>query len=246
MKTPFFIIGCPRSGTTLLRNLLRMHPQLACPEETHIFRWADPFASSGYSHAEYELETLKLHRSMDRISESEFDTIYSKSNNRKEFILNYFAAFADKQENQNVRIFDKTPQHVYGLLLLHSYFPDAKFVHLVRNPINVITSIRLGHQIGKQSLVGAINFWQEAVSMVQAFKKLRPDLVKEIQYEDLTQHPRRELNSILEFVNEKPGLVDFKTNHIHHERNLYKDTLSDSDLQFIREQLAPLMSRYNY
>lgn len=246
MKTPFFIIGSPRSGTTLLRDLLRMHPRLACPEETHIFRWADPFASHGYSSAEYDLETLKLHRSMDNISESEFDEIYRKSNNRKELLINYFATFASKQEKQNVRVFDKTPQHAYGLLLLHSYFPEAKFIHLVRNPINVVTSIMLGHQIGKQNLTGAINFWQEPVSIVQAFKKSNPDLVIEIRYEDLTQNTKQELDLILEFISETPELVGFNTEHIHQERNLYKNTLSESDLQYIHEQLGFLMRGYKY
>ena len=246
MKTPFFIIGSPRSGTTLLRDLLRMHPRLACPEETHIFRWADPFASTGYSHSEYELETLQLHRSMDQVSESEFDAIYKQSNNRKEFLLNYFIAFADKQEKPNIRVFDKTPQHAYGLLLLHSYFPDAKFIHLVRNPKNVISSLILGHQIGKQTLTGAINFWQEPVSMVQAFLRLRPDLVKEVRYEDLIEKPNQELKGILEFVDEVTDHTDFQPSHIHMERNLYQSTLTDSDLKTIQNQLAPLLLRYNY
>lgn len=37
-RSPVFIVGCPRSGTTLLRNLLRSHPELAIPEESHVVR----------------------------------------------------------------------------------------------------------------------------------------------------------------------------------------------------------------
>ena len=47
-NTPFFILGCVRSGTTLLRDILRIHPRLESPEETHFFRWADPYASPRY------------------------------------------------------------------------------------------------------------------------------------------------------------------------------------------------------
>ena len=44
-QAPFFVLGCVRSGTTMLRDALRMHPHLACPEETHFFRWGEPFGS---------------------------------------------------------------------------------------------------------------------------------------------------------------------------------------------------------
>src|SRR5690606_22254663 len=68
---PFFILGAPRSGTTLLRDLLREHPRLECPEETHFFRWSDPFASPKFiSH--YKTKLFKTHRKMDQISEMNF------------------------------------------------------------------------------------------------------------------------------------------------------------------------------
>ena len=44
-RPPFFILGCVRSGTTMLRNALRLHPNLASPEETHFYRWGEPFGS---------------------------------------------------------------------------------------------------------------------------------------------------------------------------------------------------------
>ena len=47
-NTPFFVLGCVRSGTTLLRDILRQHPRLESPEETHFFRWSDPYGSPRY------------------------------------------------------------------------------------------------------------------------------------------------------------------------------------------------------
>ena len=82
--------------------------------------------------------------------------------------------------------------------------------------------------------------------MVQAFLRLRPDLVKEVRYEDLIEKPNQELKGILEFVDEVTDHTDFQTSHIHMERNLYQSTLTDSDLKTIQNQLAPLLLRYNY
>ncbi len=60
--TPFFLVGCVRSGTTLLCNLLRLHPHLECPEETHIFRWALPFGSHQYLNHFRRPEIMKHHK----------------------------------------------------------------------------------------------------------------------------------------------------------------------------------------
>ncbi|HNE26739.1 MAG TPA: sulfotransferase, partial [Pseudomonadales bacterium] len=61
-NTPFFILGCVRSGTTLLRDILRIHPRLESPEETHFFRWADPYASPRYERNYVGVKLFKNHR----------------------------------------------------------------------------------------------------------------------------------------------------------------------------------------
>ena len=64
---PFFILGAPRSGTTLLRDFLRLHPRLACPEETHIFRWGDPFGTHMYERHYKGSQLFRKHREMDGV-----------------------------------------------------------------------------------------------------------------------------------------------------------------------------------
>ena len=80
---PFFILGCARSGTTLLRDLLRLHPRLECPEETHFFRWADPFASPRYNRA-LKNRVLRSHRSQDGIDAETFSEIKTAAMNRRD------------------------------------------------------------------------------------------------------------------------------------------------------------------
>ena len=69
---PVFILGCVRSGTTMLRNILRMHPHLASPEETHFFRWPEPFGTDAFARIVSSNPVLKRHREIDGITEQEF------------------------------------------------------------------------------------------------------------------------------------------------------------------------------
>lgn len=246
MKTPFFIVGSPRSGTTLLRNLLRGHPNLSCPEETHIFRWAEPFGSGDYTHVVTHVETLKYHRQLDKVSDEKFIALYEKSNNRKDLLLNYFKEFSKNNTNRQLRLFDKTPQHAYGLFLIHAFFPTAKFIHLVRNPLNVIASLKLGRQFNKQTLTGAINFWLEPIMLLNTFKQNNPELLLEIKYEDLTVRPEKNLQQILSFIEEPNELVVFETAHVHTEQNLYLDALSKQEVDTVKQQLQNYMELYGY
>ncbi|HFC30012.1 MAG TPA: sulfotransferase, partial [Oceanospirillales bacterium] len=159
----FFILGCVRSGTTLLRNILKTHPHLMCPEETHIFRWAEPFATTDYLHVNKSAETLQLHRKMDKVDEQDFANIMQNAKDKGDFMLNYLQHFQKVQQQTDKRCFDKTPQNVYGLPLIKAYFPAAKIVHIVRNPLNVVASLKKGRGLLPQNIIGAINFWKEAI-----------------------------------------------------------------------------------
>ncbi|GIR70801.1 MAG: hypothetical protein CM15mP74_20520 [Halieaceae bacterium] len=71
-SAPFFVVGCVRSGTTLLRDLLRQHPNLDSPEETHLFRWPHPFGTVDFTHIQEHNETLRAHREIDGVDEQQF------------------------------------------------------------------------------------------------------------------------------------------------------------------------------
>ncbi|HHX90266.1 MAG TPA: sulfotransferase, partial [Paracoccus sp.] len=55
---PLFILGCVRSGTTLVRNLLRRVPDTICPEETHYFRYGEPFRTDAFTRPILKSATL--------------------------------------------------------------------------------------------------------------------------------------------------------------------------------------------
>ena len=59
--------------------------------------------------------------------------------------------FLEAQGVSSGRWFDKTPQNIYGLTLLSAVYPEAKFVCIVRHPLNVVASLKRGKVMAAHS-----------------------------------------------------------------------------------------------
>lgn len=243
-KDLFFILGSVRSGTTLLRDLLKIHPNLICPEETHMFRWGEPFASTEYLHVNKIADTLILHRKMDGVDESAFIEILEGSSDRSEFMLKYMDLFKNAQHDTSSRCFDKTPQNVYGLPLIRSYFPQAKIIHIIRNPLNVVASLKQGKVLSAQTLTGAINFWKESILIINTLKPILGDDLYEFKYETLTRQPELEISMLLEFLGEPQ--IDHKFEHVNPAKDSYLEVLNTDEIDTVKQELSDLMPLYGY
>lgn len=242
----FFILGSVRSGTTLLRDLLRSHPNLACPEETHMFRWAEPFASNDYCHVNTENDTLKVHRQMDGVDEADFASVLQSSEDKRALMLNYLQLFASAQKSTAKRFFDKTPQNVYGLPLIRGYFPKAKIIHIVRNPLNVTSSLKEGKVMLAQTVNAAINFWKESIMIINVLKPILGDDLYEIKYEDLTDQPLVTMNNLLSFLQESPCDMTEAVKSVNPAQNKYLELLDASEIAMVSQQLSQWMTHYGY
>jgi len=245
MRPPFFIIGSVRSGTTLLRDILRLHPNLECPEETHFFRWCDPFGTMGYDAKYVRNPHLRKHREIDGFSDEEFSALFESARSRKELSDLYGQAFLKKQNNSNGRWFDKTPQNIYGLLLMVSLYPESPFVHIVRNPLNVVASLEIG-KVMKIGTKGAINYWMESMAIIDAFKKALPNRLHELRYEDVLENTDKELAKLMAFLDEDAQALVLPDKMIQPETNKYKTALSKEAIAAVKEQCAPFMLKYGY
>ncbi|WP_103974298.1 sulfotransferase family protein [Methylovulum psychrotolerans] len=201
---PFFIIGCVRSGTTLLRDVLRKHPGLISPEETHFFRWSEPFGTPQSTKllSSTTNSVLKKHREMDGITEEQFKEILNKSVSRSDLEIKYMQQYMLNNKFGGKRWFDKTPQNVYGAAMIAADFPGSKFVHIVRNPIDVVSSLRIGKVVKIDNLVGACNYWNEAAAIIFMLKKAYGHRVYEVKYEDFTSNFLPELEKMLTYLGE--------------------------------------------
>jgi len=245
-KPEIFIVGSVLSGTTLLRNILRQHSNLICPEETHIFRWETPFATEEYTDIYQNAETLKLHRKMDGVSENKFNEILNTSCDRKSFMQNYVSAFKQVHNHSTSRCFDKSPQNVYGMALIKAYFPNAKFIHIIRNPLNVAASIKRGHPGLSGNILGSINYWKESVMIVNTLKKVWHDDIYELKYEGLCKNPKNEIIKLIDFIEDQQENMDDAIGQIYQSVDTYQDVLDSSEINLLKIQLGELMNKYGY
>jgi len=245
MASPFFIVGCVRSGTTMLRNLLRGVPNLVSPEETHYYRWGDPFGAPAFQNAVVKNQLMKKHREMDGVSEETFATVFEGARSRRDLYERYMAAFKEAKGMPDARWFDKTPQNIYGLAMIAHDFPDAKIVHIVRNPVNVVSSLAEGRVIALANTVAASNYWTEALSIFNAIRPVIAGRSYELSYERLTADPRPEFAKLLAFLGEDPS-IEVDVSKIHPERDRYRQILKPEDIEVVREICTPWAIRYGY
>lgn len=245
-NTPFFLVGCVRSGTTILRDILRLHPRLECPEETHFFRWGEAFGTPWFKNHYQNNKLVKTHLAMDGISGWELGMILNLVKSKKELAERYGKLYLEKQENPHGRWFDKTPQNVYGLLELSATFPGARFVHIYRNPLNVVSSLMEGRVMPPHDIKAAVNRWVESMLILTEYKKAWPDRLFEIAYERFTTHTKKTIEDLLVFIGEDPDQIVFKERQVHREKNKYKKLLDLKQIETVKQACEPFFSLYGY
>jgi hypothetical protein len=193
LERPIFVIGCPRSGTTLLRLMLDSHPRISCGEETHFLR---DLASTLGVHWPL-LETYGFPRSY-----------------WIERIRGFYAGFqADYLEGRGkARWSEKDPTYTLLLPFIDELFPDAQYVHLVRDAYDVVASFRdrWGH---RSALRVARGEWARYVRAGRDFGQQLPDgRYHELRYEALVEDTELALRSLLVFLGEEwdPAVLRFQ------------------------------------
>jgi protein-tyrosine sulfotransferase len=137
---PIVIGGCARSGTTLARAFVGIHPEVASPQrEWHVFLGRK---YSGITHRERLKETFEL-------TDEEISTILSESSDKVRFIEALFLLYMKKHDKSLISV--KNPMHLYFVDQLFRCFPRMKFIHVLRDGRDAVCSLRT-HP--KRKLVG--------------------------------------------------------------------------------------------
>jgi hypothetical protein len=244
---PVFLVGCVRSGTTLTRDLLRRVPGVLCPEETHFMRWSEPFRTPASMPPHRTNPVLRRHREIDGVSEEDFARLLRRARSRSDLQRGYMHAFARSRGLAGpCRWIDKTPQNIYGAPLILAEFPEARLVHIVRNPLNVVASMLLGRQVAVPDIHGAVNYWCEAVRIAAFVSMAAPLRVMHLRYEDLVADVPLVMDRVLRFcdIPVPPGL--FAPEDAHPERNLWRDALSPGDAAIVVERCGGLAAAHGY
>jgi len=202
MNSPIFIVGCPRSGTHLLRNLLRCHPRLSFAGETHFIpKFYRVFGDPANSKEAERLASLILSLQWIRMWKLPLKPgSFSDLRSYAQVIDRLFQAWAQKENKP--RWGDKTPQYVLNMPLLLKLFPEARFIHIIRDGRDVAMSWTRSH-FGPANLFAAANKWRHFVTVgQQTGSSLPAESYLEIRYEALLGQPENTLKQVCSFIGE--------------------------------------------
>jgi hypothetical protein len=195
-------LGCPRSGTTLLRDILHDHPHLAFPTESHFV----PVFYKAYGDPANEAEALRL---ADRILRLYWVRLWDLDLKPADFahfrlyrqiISHIYETYARKQNK--IRWGDKTPQYVTQIPTLHAIFPEGKIIHIYRDGRDVVLSW-LTLKSGPRNLFTIAETWKDSVGKGRRDgAALPPGSYLEVRYETLVAHPDETVQRICDFIGE--------------------------------------------
>ena len=189
---PIFVIGSPRSGTTLLRLLLDAHPRISCGEETHFLR------------------------ALESIVGRDWPLVASYGLPRDWWLARIRGLYADFQaevlaRSGKARWAEKDPTYTLHLAFIEELFPDALFVHLLRDGHDVVASFR--DRWGYRSAARAARTeWARYVSAARELgQRLGEQRFLELRYERLVADPEAEARRLFAFLGEAwhPEVLDF-------------------------------------
>ena len=179
---PIFIIGSPRSGTTLLRLILDSHPNISCGSETHFLSQMEQIVGRyWYTMQRFQFDKAYWHRKIAAFFET-FQSDYASSRGK-------------------CRWAEKTPEYTACVQFINDVFPDCQFIHMIRDGRDVVTSHR--DRWGFRRALVSINTWRTYVETARTFGQTLPeDRYHELRYEELVDQPEQVMRRVFDYLNE--------------------------------------------
>jgi len=196
---PIFLVGFPRSGTTLLDQILSSHPRLYCMEEKEIF--AESVGDLLLGDATLGGLDIEARRAdyWSRVHEPLGDRL----------------------------LVDKLPLNIIFLPLIARVFPDAKIIFALRDPRDVILSCfqqRFGMNAAMAQFLdlgSAAEYYDQVMSLLEACRARLPLKVHQVRYEDVVanlEHEARALTAFLDLPFE-PSMLGYRETAIARDIN---------------------------
>jgi len=210
MRKPVFIVGCPRSGTSFLYHLLLSAGGFAeFRTQMNVFDVLEPIYG--------DLSVLRNRRKMmrDWLQSKAFRISGLKPNDIEAKILSECRSGSDFlrivmeeiAHCQGVdRWVDSTPTNIPHMFRIHKDFPNAKFVHIIRDPRDVALSLEKRHWSRPlpwhkdKGLLAAGIYWEWIVHLGRRYGGMMQANYTEVRYEDLVTQPARSLCVLSTFL----------------------------------------------
>lgn len=266
---PIFVVGCQRSGSTLLGSMLGAHPEIVCVPEgqfiVDLMPAANPQAEVVPSQIIGRIETHWRFRlwefdlGSDRPAAGEVEPTYRGA---IEWLVRHYA---DANNRLGAKVWvDHQPGHVRYLWRLLQHFPDAKVIHIFRDGRAVAASI-MPLDWGPNVISSAAMFWKLNVGLgFAASTFLGPDQLMHVRYEDLVQDAEVTMRRIAKFADVAfdPAMVTTSgfrvprfTKHQHHligtppapdRINAWQQKLSRRQIGIFERKTCDLLRQLGY
>lgn len=203
-ESPIFVVGMPRSGTTLVSSKLSAHPEISIAPESHFLNyWMQRFdpeslnTACGFSSfwdefiqserfQYFEIEPIQLLESISQVSQFKAKQLFSN-------LLKEYA-----QKSKKPRWGEKTPAHYAHIDELLSWYPNARIIYMVRDPRAVAASMKQVPWGGERVIAYALR-WNDSI---EKLKKWNDSRILMVQYEHFVESPESSLRLICSFVDE--------------------------------------------
>ncbi len=227
------IVGCPRSGTTLLAVMLDSHPQLAMPPETAFLPELKVLA--GKEGAALRRDFFAL-LTTDRWGVSNWNDVGIDKDAywRRLCTLQTFSVtgglrvlYGMYADSYGKHLFgEKTPADTHCMPQIEAYLPEARFIHIVRDPRDVVLSLR--RTTAGRSVEQTSQIWVDMVSLARA-SATSVSHYHEVRYEDLVLDPETELRKICDFLqlDYSSQMLDYRASGARHVGHLGDRLLPD-------------------
>ena len=195
-----FLIGAPRSGTTLLARMLSAHSQIYGRAEPHLIT---PIAHLGYfgnvQKAPYDPFN----------AEQAVKEIVAEIPRGEAGYLDALRAYADSLYGQMMEVappgkrlfLDKTPAYALVLPFLAKLYPQARYVVLTRHPLAILTSWVESFFAGDYQVALAHNpLLQRYVPALASFVRTQPVPLVWVKYEELVREPEAHFRRVCEYL----------------------------------------------
>jgi hypothetical protein len=273
--SPVFIVGCPRSGTTLLRLMLSAHSRISISSEgAYIYRLrsAIRFHKDLSSRRQMKViheELLPLLETEKFLSTPSFDHLLgwvAQFGADLQSIITFYGTWEARAAGKERLAWwgDNAPYHVYHVPFFNHLFPTSKLILLIRDPRDVYVSSKAALDYDLHTAIGT---WEKALlDGVLAKSYLGPERVRQIRYEDLVMAPRARLQDLCGFLGVEYEEAMFSYPHsdaakavakLDHHRNLlrpvfassvgrYRQILTQEEIETIHRRLYSPMTCLGY
>jgi len=184
---PLFIIGMPRSGTSLTEQILASHPQIyGAGELTDMSEILNNYRgpSDVIDDINHEAETMTVDE-LDVMATKYLDRLESLAGNER-------------------YVSDKLPSNYTRLGLISMLFPQAKIIHVRRNPVDTCLSCYFqdfsGFHTYAYELESLVNYYKNYQRLMRHWCNNLPGEILEIDYEELVANPETTVQRMLEYL----------------------------------------------